>query len=336
MEPIPAVWRIDVEPDEFQPGPGRPPWSGFVAMAELVRQMRGRLEDLGGAEVHPAWFLRFDPEIGRAFGRVDFVVDHYRALFDELLAHHDPLGIHVHYHRWDEQRQVAYSDHADQAWTTHCVEVSAKTFEECFGEPVRRASHGGYFLDASVLDGSGGAGIEVDVTAEPGLAARGHDPSFGAYATAPSSDFRHFPRRPYYPSRTALGLPASSWKAARPMMMVPLTAYDYESALTPLARRVATRVRRRPRRHLPLNPWKAWPDPATYWDLMERAADEGPARYVAFAVRTDGPTSQTYLHARTMLEYLPRHPIARRLRFVDPLSAEIRALATTGMGAEGS
>jgi len=30
---------------------------------------------------------------------------------------------------------------------------------------------------------------------------------------------------------------------------------------------------------------------------------------------------------RALLEYLPGHPIAERLRFVDPLSPEIRALA---------
>jgi len=40
----------------------------------------------------------------------------------------------------------------------------------------------------------------------------------------------------------------------------------------------------RSRQHLPLNPWKAWRDPKTYWDLEARAADEGPVRYFAFAI----------------------------------------------------
>jgi hypothetical protein len=55
--------------------------------------------------------------------------------------------------------------------------------------------------------------------------------------------------------------------------------------------------------------------------------DEGPARYVAFAIRTDGPSSDTFRSVGALLEYLPDHPIAERLRFVDPLSPEIRALA---------
>jgi hypothetical protein len=110
MEPIPAVWRIDVEPDEVQSGSGPAPWSRFVAMAGLVRQMRRRLEDCGGAEVRFSWLPRFDPEIGRAFGEVDFVADRYRALFDELRSHGDPLGIHVHYPHHLIARRLRFVD----------------------------------------------------------------------------------------------------------------------------------------------------------------------------------------------------------------------------------
>ena len=335
MKPIPAIWRIDVEPDEIPSSSDCFSWNGFIAMDGLVKQLRQLLEDRSGCAVHPTWLLRLDPEIGRSFGQVDFVVARYRGLVDEIIAHGDPLGIHVHYYRWDEQRQIGYSDHADVAWIAHCFNVAAKTFERCFGEPVRRASQGGYFLHDAVVDCAIAAGVEVDVTAEPGLGPLSDDRSFGAYATAPSPDFRNYPRRPYYPSRDALGAPASSSAAARPMMIVPLTAYDYQTALTPWHRRIAKRVVRRPRQHLPLNPFKTWSDPKTYWDLVERAADEGPARYIAFAVRTDAPGSRTHRIVQALLEYLPSHPIARRLRFVDPLSSEIRALASEGMGEIG-
>ncbi len=63
---------------------------------------------------------------------------------------------------------------------------------------------------------------------------------------------------------------------------------------------------------------------------MARAADEGPACYVALAVRTDPPGSAGYRMARAVLDHLPTHPISRRLRFVDPLSPEIRSLAALG------
>ena len=329
MQMIPAIWRIDVEPDDFRPVPNRTPWNGFVTMAALVERLRPCLADCSGAVVHPSWFLRLDPEIERCYGQADFVVTRYRGLMDQLRAHGDPLGIHVHYYRWDGERQVAYSDHADAGWTTHCINVAAEAFARCFGESVRRSSQGGYVLGDAIVEHAITLGIEVDVTVEPGLPARTADPSFGAYATAPSSDFRHFPRRPYYPSRSAVGTPAPSRADRRPLLIVPLTAYDYHLALAPWSRRMAKRLMRRPRHHLPLNPWKTWPDPRTYWDLVARAVEEGPARYVAFAIRTDAPDSRTHLQARALLEYLPRHSIARRLRFIDPLSPEILALANS-------
>jgi hypothetical protein len=44
-------------------------------------------------------------------------------------------------------------------------------------------------------------------------------------------------------------------------------------------------------------------------------------------MRTESRGTVTDERVRALLEYLPSHPIARRLRFVDPLGPEIRALA---------
>jgi hypothetical protein len=334
VKPIPAIWRIDIEPDDAQPGPGQPPWRGFVAIADLVERLRRPLEDRSSAAVRPTWFLRLDPDIERCYGRADFVVDRYRAQLEQLRAHGDPLGVHVHYYRWDDQRSVSYSDHADTGWTTHCLEIAAHTFERCFDEPPRRASGGGFFVSDAVVDRYIALGIEVDVTPEPGLDALHSGTTFGAYTTAPSPDFRLYPRRPYYPSRAALGSPARSADDARPMLMVPLTAYDYYRAWNPWHKRLAKNILGWPRQPLPLNPYKAWPSPDAYWDLVARAADEGPARYAAFAIRSDAPDSEIYLRVRALFDHLPKHPISRRLRFVDPLSPEIRALVAPYTGSE--
>lgn len=327
MKRIPAVWRIDIEPDEHTPKHDRAAWDGFVAMAGLVEKLRRPLADCSGTAVHPTWFFRFDPQIDRCFGRADFVVDGYRSLVDQIRAHGDPLGIHVHYYRWDEQKHDWFSDYANADWITHCIQVAARTFKQCFGKPVRRSSQGGYFLSETVVDQCVATGIQVDVTVEPGLAAKSGDISMGAYTTAPSPDYREFPRRPYYPSRGAMGTPARSADDARPLLMVPLSAYDCAAANFSKLRLAAKKILRRPKYHLPLNPWKRWPDPGTYWDFVARAADEGPACYAAFAIRTDAQDSEAFQHVSRLLEYLPQHPIARRLCFVDPLSPEIRDLA---------
>ena len=127
--------------------------------------------------------------------------------------------------------------------STRCLRRSSRW-------PVRRSSQGGYFLTETILDAAITAGIKVDVTAEPGLPPKTTDPSFGAYATAPSGDFRDCPRRPYYPSRDRLAVPSSSLADARPILIVPLTAYDYMIALQSWPRRFAKRLFGRPRHHL--------------------------------------------------------------------------------------
>jgi hypothetical protein len=332
--PIPAVWRIDIEPDDFQPGSASATWDGFVTMADLLERLRGPLGDRSGVPVNPTWFIRLDPDIERCFGRRDFIVHRNRDHIDRLLAHGDLVGIHTHFYRWDEQRHISYTDVADDAWAIECLDVSAQTFEQCFGEPVRRSSQGGYFLSDQIVERSIALGIKVDVTVEPGLAAKVGDPSFGNYATAASPSFVGFPRRPYYPSRASLCTPARSTDDARRMLIVPLTSYDYKTALLPWHSRVKKRLRGESGSPLPLNPWKMWPDPHTYWDLVARAADEGPARYVAFAVRTDGPHSEPHRRVRSLLEYLPQHPISKRLCFVDPLASTIRSLAEEEMSVQ--
>lgn len=332
QDTIPAIWRIDVEPDEFQPKRGAKPWQGFLAMAELVEELRERLAHRSGSTPHPCWFLRLDPDVERCFGRLDFVVRRHEKVFNQLTQHADVLGIHVHAYRWDGERKVTFSDYADEAWPTHCLTVAAETFSDCFGEPARRVSQGGYFLSHSLLESAVSLGIEVDVSIEPGLRSRAADTSFGAYATAPSSDYRAYPRRPFYPSRVSLAKPGPRLQDAYPILMVPLTSYDYRGDGESWHRKLARRVMNVPSRPLPLNPWKSWPSPKIYWDMVERAVDEQPVRYFAFAMRTDAPCSNIYRRVRQLLSHLPEHPIAARLNFVDPLSPELRALAIPSPG----
>jgi hypothetical protein len=296
-------------------------------MATSIERLRHRFADLSGHGMRPTWMVRLDPDIERAFGRVDFAVHRHADLFDQIRQHQDPMGIHVHAHRWDPVTSTVFSDYADEAWTTYCLQVAAGTFERCFGTRVRVASQGGYFMSESLLDAAVALGIEADVTVEPGLAAKAVDPSMGAYASGPSGNFLNCPRQPYYPSRTAFDSPAPIPGSARPILMVPLTSYDYRTALTPWYRKLSRQERWRPRRHEPLNPWKAWPGPREFWNLAERAADEGPARYLALALRTEAPGKDMYREVARLFEFLPHHSIARRLRFVDPLGPEIARLA---------
>lgn len=323
---IPVVLRIDVEPDDHSPGL-QTGWDGFVEMTRIIDTLRERIQQVSGSPLNPTWMVRMDPDIKRCFGRTDYVVDRYPQLFENLAKQGDSLGIHVHAHRWDPQRQVIYSDYADESWLRECMQVSVDSFRNCFRKPVRRASQGGYFLTESLVDLSISLGIEVDLTVEPGLRPKSRDISFGAFATAPSSDYSRFPERPYYPHRNDYAVPASGEADSRPLLLVPLTSYPYENYLKSPLRRMASRVLRGPGRHLPLSMWKEWPSPKVYWDIAMKAASRNHCNYLAFAVRTDGKQSATHLRALQLLDYLPNHPLARRLLFVDPCGAEIRRLA---------
>jgi hypothetical protein len=322
--PIPTVLRIDVEPDEHQPPAGERPWDGLLAMFDMVEMLRRRLSDVTIHPVHPTWMIRLDPDIERAFGRTDFPVRRHHDVFDRILKHSDVLGIHVHAARWNTENAVVFSDFADETWTVGCLRVAATTFQNCFGRPPQVVSFGGYFMRDSLLDAAVDLGIRADVTVEPGLPAKHDDISFGAYSTAPSGDFVRCPRLPYYPSRRAFDIRATSADDVRPLLMVPLISGDPRPTLQRWYGRL---VRRESPRYEPLNPHKIWPSPQRFWDLAERTADELPAPYLAFALRTDAPNSDMHRRVSELFEHLPRHPIAKRIRIVDPLSSEIESLA---------
>jgi hypothetical protein len=322
--PIPMVLRIDVEPEEHQPAAGERPWNGFLAMSDMIETLRQRLGDVTGHPVRPTWLIRLDPDIERAFGRTDFALRRHQDVFNQILKHDDALGIHVHALRWNTKKGVVFSDHADEAWCTECLRVAASTFQSCFGAPPRVVSFGGGFMRNSVLDAAVDLGVKADVTVEPGLAAKHQDPSFGAYSTAPSGDFLRCPRLPYYPSRTAFDTPATSAEDVRPLLMVPLTSCDPRPTLKRWYRRLMGSGRPG---YEPLNPWKIWPSPQRFWGLARRTADELPAPYLAFALRTDAPNTDSYRRVSGLFDHLPRHPIAKRLRIVGPLSPEVESLA---------
>jgi len=239
--PIPTVLRIDVEPDEHQPPVGEHPWNGFLAMFEMVETLRYRLSDVTNHSVRPTWLIRLDPDIERAFGRSDFPVRRYHDLFDRILNHSDVLGIHVHALRWNAQKTVVFSDYADETWARECLRVGASSFQNCFERPPQVMSFGGFFMCDSLLDVAVDLGIRADVSVEPGLPPIHDNVSFGAYSTAPSANFVRCPRLPYYPSRKAFDMPATSVEDVRPLLMVPLISGDTSPILKRLYQRFVSR-----------------------------------------------------------------------------------------------
>jgi hypothetical protein len=316
---IPAFLCIDVEPDSKAPEISDRPWQGFPDTVEFVDGLRGRLAECSGVEPHPTWFFRMDPGIETCFGRADFVMERHGDMVDRLASSGDQFGIHVHPHRWDEENEFTYSDHTDHDWGRHCVEVAAETFEKSFGEPVRRGRMGGRFVPDFIIDAFVGCGIRIEMTVEPGLPAHDDDDSFGHHTTASTVGFEGFPTFPYRVSRWNLMQPATSEADSRPLVEIPMTAYDYETALLPFKRRLKRKIRGGGA-VLPLNMWESYPTAKTYWDLVAKAVDASPVPYLAIVMRSLPANEGSNRNVREMLEYLPQHPLSKQLAFVDPLT----------------
>ena len=323
---IPSILRIDIEPDDHIAKVNIKDWNGFVEYSKLVDNLRKQLPELSGMPFKPNWFVRLDPDIERIYGRQDHVVRQHENIFDHLISNNDALGIHVHDHRWDEKNQKVFSDFLDHEWCNHCLKSSFEVFKSCFNEAPRISSSGGYMLTEKRIKALVELGIEADVTVEPGLPAKMNDASLGEYATQPTTDYVNFPRQPYFPSRKGMHIPAMTDDEMHKIMLVPLTSFDYNRALESWLRRAAKKIIGRKFNHLPLSPWRQWPSPKVYWDLVEQAMNAQTNPYFAVAMRTDGPDTIVFKRVKSLLEYLPHHPIAQRLHFVDTLSPEIRSL----------
>lgn len=322
---IPAFLSIDVEPDGFQsPNLG---WTGFESIQGLVGRVRSELADLSGGTPRFCWYLRMDPQVTHAHGRPDYVAVRYADGLARLRREGDVFGSHIHALRWRSDRDCWVHDFADPDWTAHCVESSFDAFATAFGDPPARHRYGGGgFLDDDVVSLLDKHGVRLDLTLEPGTPPGGtasmEDVQSGVDAsprTAPATDCRRVPRRPYRPARDDFRRVGDG--DGRALILVPLSSTTIRHG-KPLWRQAAGTVKRGSRPLPQVLRMAIWDgSPKGFWDHAAQHLGASTRPYLSIAMRTDAPGSGDATRARAVLEYLPRHPLARRLRFVDPLDA---------------
>lgn len=101
--------------------------------------------------------------------------------------------------------------------------------------------------------------------------------------------------------------------------MIPLTTYLEPTEPTRWWRRLGRgRPAARAEARVPYLT-EEWPSAQSYWDLVDRQLGSMQHPYLSLGVRTDLPGSTRLVNMQQMLGALPRHPVAERLRFVDPL-----------------
>jgi hypothetical protein len=312
---VPAFLSFDVEPDNLGMRDGVADWDGYATYVELVETLRAPLREASGASPAFGWYFRMDPQIEAVYGRADHAVTGFPTLLDRLDRCGDVFGIHVHPIRWDEVGHRWFHEHADAEWIAGCVEAGFAAYRGAFGHPPTRHRFGNAFLSDAILQQVERLGVGVDLTVEPGTPPTWWDGSLPPNAATP--DMVHAPTHPYRPS--ADDFCREDPDRDGPLVVVPLSSASarFDKPGWWRALRAVRRGLRQPPQ--PLNPWRAWPSPEAYWDLVAGQLASMRQPYLALAIRTDDPHSQPARRSMALLEALPRHRIARTLRIVDPL-----------------
>jgi len=324
---IPAFFHVDVEPDGFQTGPEEALcWPGYEGIFEFVRDWRRALAAVSPGPPRFGWYFRMDPQVAALCGRADHAVRAFPERLAELRRAGDHFGAHCHPLRWSEERGAWVHEVADSAWLRECTRSTLRAFEASMGERARRFRCGACVFHDAIFDVLEEEGVEVDTSLEP-LASWGlhqeavhcgsdTSPIEGAYL-----DCSRAPCVPYRPDPTDFRRPGRA--DARRLALVPVTTAPRKLPPSSL-RRLWKRLRGRPARpapHASLYPFAEGPGPRRFWDLAAHALEGMERPYLSLAVRTDAPDSASARRIRAVLSALPHHPLARRLRFGDPLDS---------------
>jgi hypothetical protein len=321
---IPAFLSIDVEPEAFQLDRRDPPaWAGYAAMAEYAESLRARLAARGGTAPRFGWYFRTDPQIAEVHGRPDHAITAFPARIARLQAAGDYFGVHAHPIRWAPESGLWVHEFGDDEWSARAVRFALEAFGAWAGTPPRLFRAGAGFLTNRIVEAAEEAGVRLDLTLEPvtgwGTRARavpsGVDvsPIVGTY-----TDCGIAPRLPYRPARHDFRVDGG--RQGRPLLMVPVATRPH-GPRRPLWRRAARRVLRRPPMVAEvLYPSADWPSPRAFWDMVAEQLRSMRQPYLSLGVRTDAHASAVAGRARRIFDALPEHPLARELRFENPLT----------------
>jgi hypothetical protein len=320
---IPAFLSIDVEPDGFQLSRANPPaWGGYDAAFELAGQLRARLAERTGATPAFGWYFRTDEQIAEIYGRADHVMVAYPERTRQLAAHGDYFGIHPHPLRWCATRRLWVHEFGDAAWLTRFVESSLEAYAGWAGAPAARYRAGAGFLTNEMVETAERCGVQVDLSLEPvagwGLRASVVPTSIDeSPIVGPYPDCRHAPRRPFRPAYHDFRV--SGGRRGRRLVMVPLATAEPAPSRS-RRHRLARWLRGAPPPDAEmLYASVPWPSPRHFWDLAARYLTSTRSPCLSLAIRTDVAELREAEQVRRIFEALPDHPLAQRLRFVDPL-----------------
>ena len=113
MSRVPVFLCVDLEPVEREvQDSSSDAWRGVDAIVEWLEALRPGLAEVSGDGVRLLWFLRCDPQIEVAFGAPNALMLRSAGILERLLDGGDPIGLHTHPWRWDEDEASWIADYA--------------------------------------------------------------------------------------------------------------------------------------------------------------------------------------------------------------------------------
>ena len=291
-------------------------------LVDHIDRLRADLTGRTGRTPQFGWYVRTDPQIAEVYGRPDHALVAFPECAARLQAAGDYWGVHPHPIRWAPECGQWVHEFGDGESLAQSTRFALDAFGRWAGAPPRLFRAGAGFLNNRIVEVIEQAGVAIDLTLEP-------VPSWGVGAPTVSTGVdasrivgglhRLWRWKPYRPARRDFRVDGG--RTGRRLLMVPLTTRSLARP-RPWWWRAARRVLRGP---APcwvevLYPFSNWPDPDEYWDAVAQQLRSMRRPYLSLGIRTDAPNSETAVRVRRVLDALPRHPLAARLSFENPLT----------------
>lgn len=192
-------------------------WRGMLEGIPRAKERLSKLVDTDNNSPRFTWLLRADFQVKDYYGDYNYILAAHREYFLSLENDGDELGWHPHFWKYDRDRNSWYQNYDDINWQTKMLDDVYKSYQEVLPDRGKSVRMGWSYHNNYTMAKLNELGIEVDLSAIPGLKI---EPNL-KYSNANYFDWEITPRNPYYPSSLDFRCPATGEENALSILEVP-------------------------------------------------------------------------------------------------------------------
>lgn len=198
--PIPILFCIDSENDDFDPDPkAASRWATVEECFDRLGRYRQRLAQSTGRDAAFTWVVRADAQLREIYGEAGWGLRAYASQWRQLLAEGDDVGVHPHPQQWSAERGGWVGGQSDAVWTVKLAKEAHRAYTEILGREPQTFRFGNRYMGQLLCAAIEELGFKYDLTLEPGYPGRsGVPPAHRVPGFCPS--YFGVPRAPYRPS----------------------------------------------------------------------------------------------------------------------------------------